>query len=155
MDKNRHFTFTIELLTKRITPGGRIKMWKNVSSSLKKESSIRFLNIFAAMISKLKQKWQINGWQLLLVICTFALGGSLCGYVGRKVMDFIPVDHPVLWTITYILVVTLVWPLCVLLISIPLGQFSFFKKYLHKLGSRIFGKKKSNTSPTDSNFDKV
>lgn len=101
------------------------------------------------MFNKLRQKWQVSGWQLLLVICTFALGGSLCGYVGRKLMALIPIDHPVLWTVTYILLVTLVWPVCVLLISIPLGQFSFFEKYLRRLGRRMFGNK--NTNNTDAN----
>lgn len=103
------------------------------------------------MFSKLREKWQVNGWQLLLVICTFALGGSLCGYVGRKLMALIPIDHPVLWTITYIIMVTLVWPLCVLLVSLPLGQFPFFKKYLRRLGNSLFGKRPPNSSTNAGN----
>ena len=39
---------------------------------------------------------------------------------------------------------TLLWPLCVLMVSIPLGQFTFFKKYLLKILGRFSGKKNSS-----------
>ncbi len=37
----------------------------------------------------------------------------------------------------YIIVVTLLWPLAVLLVSIPFGQFRFFIGYLKKMGRRM------------------
>jgi formyltetrahydrofolate-dependent phosphoribosylglycinamide formyltransferase len=42
-----------------------------------------------------------------------------------------------LWAVIYILLVTLIWPLAVLLISIPFGQFTFFSNYLRKIGRRM------------------
>jgi formyltetrahydrofolate-dependent phosphoribosylglycinamide formyltransferase len=42
-----------------------------------------------------------------------------------------------LWTLIYILLITIIWPLAVLVISIPLGQFPFFIKYIRKIGGRI------------------
>jgi hypothetical protein len=78
------------------------------------------------MLQKLKQRWKVNNQDLLLVLSTFAIGGSLCGIVGRKVMLAIPVEGGFTWFVLYILLVSLLWPFCVLLISIPLGQFLFF-----------------------------
>jgi formyltetrahydrofolate-dependent phosphoribosylglycinamide formyltransferase len=88
------------------------------------------------MFEKLKQRWKVNGSNLILIITTFAIGGSLCGYTGRKLLGLTEVDKGLLWVILYILLVTLLWPIAVILVSIPLGQFWFFKKYI----VRIFGR---------------
>ena len=93
------------------------------------------------MFEKLKQRWKVNGLNLVLIIATFALGGSLCGYAGRKVLMFAGMEKGALWILLYILLITLLWPLCVLIISIPLGQFSFFKRYLTKVWGKLSGKK--------------
>jgi formyltetrahydrofolate-dependent phosphoribosylglycinamide formyltransferase len=98
------------------------------------------------MFEKLKRHWKVNGFNLLLIILTFALGGSLCGYAGRKLLALTNIDKDAFWVVLYILVVTLLWPLAVLLVSIPLGQFSFFKKYIGKVFKR-FGGKQPDTSP--------
>lgn len=93
-------------------------------------------------LSKLRHKWQVkNILQVVLILCTFAIGGTLCGYLGRRVMHLIDPGHKVLWVVVYILMVTILWPLCVLLVSIPFGQFRFFTRYLKKLGNRIAGRK--------------
>lgn len=93
------------------------------------------------MFSKLKQRWKVNEVRLILIISTFALGGSLCGYLGKKLMAFTNLEKGLLWFIIYIILITLLWPACVLLISIPLAQFSFFKNYLAKIWARVRGKK--------------
>ena len=79
------------------------------------------------MLDKLKARWKVNGLNLLLIISTFALGGSLCGYAGRRILLLTGLEKGFAWIVLYILLVTLLWPLCVLLISIPLGQFRFFR----------------------------
>ncbi len=89
------------------------------------------------MLNRLQQKWKVNGWRLLLIIATFAIGGSFCGYAGRRLMHILQIDHPILWTIVYLVLITLIWPPSVLLVSIPLGQFPFFKRYLAQIGGRI------------------
>ena len=93
------------------------------------------------MFEKLKQRWKVNGLNLVLIIATFALGGSLCGYAGRKFLMFAGVEKGAFWIILYVLLITLLWPICVLLISIPLGQFVFFKNYLIKVWKKISGHK--------------
>jgi formyltetrahydrofolate-dependent phosphoribosylglycinamide formyltransferase len=89
------------------------------------------------MLQKLQRKWKVNGTSLLLILITFALGGSACGIVGRKLMAFTGIEKGLLWGLVYIVVLTIIWPLCVLVISIPMGQFAFFKKYIGKLVRRF------------------
>lgn len=89
------------------------------------------------MFDRLQQKWKVNGLQLALILCTFAIGGSLTGYAGRRLMPLLDIEQDWLWIIVYIILVTLLWPLAVLLVSIPFGQFRFFVKYLEKIGKRM------------------
>jgi formyltetrahydrofolate-dependent phosphoribosylglycinamide formyltransferase len=89
------------------------------------------------MFEKLKQHWKVNGVNLILIITTFALGGSLCGYAGRKLLALTNLDKGVVWVVLYIILITLLWPAAVLLVSVPLGQFSFFKKYIGKVFRRF------------------
>jgi len=95
------------------------------------------------MFQKLRQRWKVNGVNLLLIIATFALGGSLCGYAGRKILLLTNLEKGVVWFILYILLITLLWPLCVLLISIPLGQFAFFKRYITRIWKKMSGRKEN------------
>lgn len=96
------------------------------------------------MFKKLQQKWKVNGLQLTLILLTFAIGGSLTGLAARKLMPFLGIESRGLWIAVYILLLTLIWPMAVLLISIPFGQFSFFTRYLQKIGRRmgLSGRKK-------------
>ena len=96
-----------------------------------------YFPVFYNMFSRLQQKWKVGGVQVLLILCTFAIGGSLTGYVGRKLMNLFSIEANWLWVLVYILVVTLLWPLAVLLVSIPFGQFRFFTGYLKKMGRRM------------------
>jgi hypothetical protein len=80
------------------------------------------------MLEKLKHKWKVNSIQLTLILCTFALGGSSCGYLGRKVLKALQIDNDIIYIFAYVI------------ISIPLGQFTFFANYLKKIKSKIFGK---------------
>ncbi|HKP31185.1 MAG TPA: phosphoribosylglycinamide formyltransferase [Chitinophagaceae bacterium] len=92
------------------------------------------------MLSGLQKKWKVNGGRLLLILLTFAIGGSATGYIGRKLLAFLDFDSPWIYIPVYIIVITLIWPLMVLIVSIPLGQFAFFLSYIKKLGRRITGK---------------
>jgi formyltetrahydrofolate-dependent phosphoribosylglycinamide formyltransferase len=93
------------------------------------------------MLKKLQERWKVNGINLLLIITTFAVGGSLCGLTGRKILLLTGIEKGFVWILLYVISITLLWPLCVLLISIPLGQFSFFKNYLNKIWGKISNKR--------------
>lgn len=92
------------------------------------------------MLKKLQHRWNVNGLNLTLILINFAVGGSVCGIIGRKIMGFTGIDKGFSWVILYILILTLIWPVCVLLTSIPLGQFSFFRNYIGKILNRFRGK---------------
>ena len=89
------------------------------------------------MFEKLRQKWKVNMPQLVLILCTFAIGGSLTGYVAKKIMNLLSIEADWLWAIIYIVLVTAIWPMMVLLVSIPFGQFRFFSNYTRKLGEKM------------------
>lgn len=110
------------------------------------QNQLRFHKLLlhiCSMLQKLQRKWKVNGTSLLLILITFALGGSACGIVGRKLMAFTGIEKGLLWGVVYIIVLTIIWPLCVLMISIPMGQFAFFKKYIGKLIRRFGGRSRS------------
>jgi formyltetrahydrofolate-dependent phosphoribosylglycinamide formyltransferase len=100
-----------------------------------------FFLTFARMFDGLRKKWKVNGLQLTLILCTFAIGGSATGYAARKLITLFAIEQRWLWIIIYILLVTLIWPVAVYLISFPFGQSRFFTKYLQKIGKRMFGRR--------------
>jgi formyltetrahydrofolate-dependent phosphoribosylglycinamide formyltransferase len=93
------------------------------------------------MFEGLQKKWKVSAGRLLLILITFALGGSATGYLGRKVMSLLGIENPWLYVPVYIIVITIIWPLMVIIVSIPFGQFNFFRSYIAKLGRRMTGMK--------------
>ena len=89
------------------------------------------------MFEKLRQKWKVNVFQLVLILCTFAIGGSLTGYASKKNHEPLSIEADWLWAIIYILLITIIWPVMVLIISLPFGQFRFFYNYTRKLGQKM------------------
>lgn len=89
------------------------------------------------MFDKLKQKWKVSGMQLALILCTFAIGGSFTGFVGKKIMNFLDIGQDWIWAIIYIVLVTIIWPMAVLLVSIFFGQYRFFIVYIRKIGIKM------------------
>jgi phosphoribosylglycinamide formyltransferase 1 len=89
------------------------------------------------MFERLQQKWKVGPFQIALIIICFALGGSLTGYTAKKIMDVLSVEKDWLWTIIYIVLITIIWPLAVLSVSLFFGQFQFFRGYVTRLGQKI------------------
>jgi len=96
------------------------------------------------MFKSLKEKWQVSWPQFVLIFSTFAVGGSLCGFFTRMILSLSPIEKGTVYVILYIVLATLIWPICVLLVSIPFGQFLFFKRYLSRIWSKIAKKKAKN-----------
>ncbi len=93
------------------------------------------------MLQKLQQKWKVGTGRLLLILTSFALGGSLCGWLGRKLLGLWGLEKSAAYYILYVVVITILWPLCVLVIGSGLGQFRFFRNYLSKILAKITGQK--------------
>ena len=108
-----------------------------------------FLHFCHIMFEGLQKKWKVSGGRLALILCTFAIGGSATGFVGKKIMNALSVQQDWLWAVIYILLITIIWPLMVLIVSIPFGQFSFFTKYIRKIGAKM-GIGKSQNSEVGS-----
>jgi hypothetical protein len=89
------------------------------------------------MFEGLRKKWKVSPIRLFLILLTFAIGGSTAGYLAKKVMTLLDVESGILWTILYIVVVTLLWPISVIVISLLTGQFLFFKGYLKRMATRM------------------
>ena len=89
------------------------------------------------MLERLQKKWKVSGLQLALIIATFAIGGSATGFVAKKIMNVLSIQQDWLWAIVYILLITIIWPVAVLIISIPFGQFPFFIRYIRKIGAKV------------------
>jgi hypothetical protein len=92
------------------------------------------------MFKQLKEKWQVSWLQFILIFTTFALGGSACARIGSRLLEYILPEKNVIYWIAYVPLITILWPFCVLLVSIPLFQFRFFINYLHRIWLRITGK---------------
>lgn len=91
---------------------------------------------------RLQQKWRVNGIQLALILVTFAVGGSLTGQVGKWAMDALQLGEVWYWGLLYLLIITALWPMMVLLVSLPMGQFRFFRGYIGKLAGKLGLRKK-------------
>lgn len=102
------------------------------------------------MFEGLQKKWKVSGLQLALILCTFAIGGSLTGFIGKKVMNALFIQQDWLWAIMYILLITIIWPLAVLLVSFPFGQFRFFSNYIKKIGIKMGIVKRSESEAGNS-----
>lgn len=97
------------------------------------------------MFERLQKKWKVGGLQLALIISTFAIGGSLTGFAGKKIMNVLNIQLDWLWAVIYILLVTIIWPMMVVIVSIPFGQYRFFTGYIRKIGEKMgLVKKKEN-----------
>ncbi len=90
------------------------------------------------MLHGLRKKWNVNKAQFVRIIITFAVGGSSCGILGKKLMLQLPSMHPLLYAFSYLVVVTVLWPLCVLVVSWCTGEFLFFKHYIGSILRRLF-----------------
>ena len=80
------------------------------------------------MFEGLQKKWKVSGGRLLLILVCFATGGSLTGYAGRKLVQLTGIENTLVWIILYIIIITILWPITVLAVSIPFGQFPFWRK---------------------------
>lgn len=99
----------------------------------------------SSTLIKLQKKWKAkNLFHVIMILITFTIGGSICGYLGRKILNLTGLESGVMWVVSYIVLVTVLWPICVLLLSMVFGQYKFFKGYIYRMATRMFGKKNAN-----------
>ncbi|MCO6463660.1 MAG: hypothetical protein J5I52_05875 [Saprospiraceae bacterium] len=89
------------------------------------------------MFEKLRSKWKVGWLQFWLIFTTFAIGGSLCAKISAMLLQLFLSEKDFIYWLIYVPLVTLLWPLTVLVVSIPFGQFRFFVNYLKKMALKI------------------
>jgi folate-dependent phosphoribosylglycinamide formyltransferase PurN len=90
-------------------------------------------------INKLQQKWGVGQVQFWLIMTTFALGGSLSGYLNKQILNLVFLEKNAAYWLIYPLLLTILWPFSVILVSFATGQFAFFKGYLGRIWGRLSG----------------
>jgi formyltetrahydrofolate-dependent phosphoribosylglycinamide formyltransferase len=97
------------------------------------------------MFERLQKKWGVSAGRLVLILLTFAVGGSRPGIAGKWIMSQLGISSTALYIPIYIIIITIIWPVSVLAISVLTGQLPFFKQYLVKMGRRMASSKHALT----------
>jgi phosphoribosylglycinamide formyltransferase-1 len=108
------------------------------------------------MFQRLKRKWNVNGTQLFLILCVFALTGSTTAWLTRQVTRWLQLDNTSFWYWGIkIFILLFGYQALILLFSIPFGQFNFFWKYEKKILKRmklIANRSSENINPSTNNL---
>src|SRR5688572_1417292 len=99
------------------------------------------------MLKRLRQHWKVNNKDFFLILCTFAITGTLTAYISKEITNWFEVDrYSLSWWLLKIAVLLIGYQVLILLIGFLFGQFPFFwrfeKKFLRRLGLM---KKESNS----------
>ena len=93
------------------------------------------------MFNKLQQNWKVGGIQLFLILCTFAVTGSLTAFISERITNWVGFDENTLFAWKILLRLSILifgYQFIILAVSFVFGQFSFFwnyeKKILTKMG---------------------
>jgi formyltetrahydrofolate-dependent phosphoribosylglycinamide formyltransferase len=93
------------------------------------------------MFKKLQQKWKVGGLQLFLILCTFAVTGSLTAFISERITIWVGFDENTLFAWKILLRLSILifgYQFIILAVSFFFGQFSFFwnyeKRILTKMG---------------------
>ncbi|WP_242696214.1 phosphoribosylglycinamide formyltransferase [Longitalea luteola] len=90
------------------------------------------------MFQRLKQKWNVNGTQLFLILCVFAVTGTTTAWLTRQATMWLQLDASSFWYWAVKIGILLFgYQILILLFSIPFGQFNFFWKYEKKILQRM------------------
>jgi TctA family transporter len=90
------------------------------------------------MLDKLKKRWKVSGTQLFLILCVFAITGSLTAYLSRQITSWLDIEkYSFLFWALKLIVLLFGYQVIILLVSIPFGQFSFFWNYEKKILKRM------------------
>src|SRR5262245_56628046 len=86
------------------------------------------------MFHRLKQKWKVNGTQLFLILCVFAITGTTTAWLTRQVTYWLHLQSSDIWYwLLKIIMLVFGYQVLILLFAIPFGQFNFFWNYEKKI----------------------
>jgi hypothetical protein len=89
------------------------------------------------MFGKLKKKWKVqSNLQLFLILCTFAVTGTLTAFISRQITSWLGFDENTWWlwpSLVRASVLIFGYQIIILIVSIFFGQFRFFWNYEKKI----------------------
>lgn len=97
------------------------------------------------MFEKLKAKWKVNGTQLFLILCTFAVTGTLTAWISRSITSWIGFTDQTHWgwkLLVRLIILIFGYQVIILIVSVFFGQFRFFWNYEKKILRWLSGRKK-------------
>lgn len=96
-------------------------------------------------VEKLKNRWGVkSGWQVLIILCTFALTGFSFLYIKPYLYGFFGIDKAsAMWVriLAFFILGLPAYQVILLLWGTLLGQFQFFWNFEKRMLYRIIGKK--------------
>jgi hypothetical protein len=89
------------------------------------------------MFGKLKKKWKVeSNLQLFLILCTFAVTGTLTAYISRQITAWVGFDDQTWWLWPFLVRLSVLlfgYQVIILIVSLFFGQFRFFWNYEKKI----------------------
>jgi formyltetrahydrofolate-dependent phosphoribosylglycinamide formyltransferase len=106
------------------------------------------------MFKQLKRKWQVSTKQFILIICVFAITGTITAYISRMISSWAGFDENTSWVwkvLLSLLVLIFGYQVIILVVSYLFGQFAFFWNYEKKIltAMKLMSKQEDQESKGD------
>jgi formyltetrahydrofolate-dependent phosphoribosylglycinamide formyltransferase len=99
------------------------------------------------MLNRLKDHWKVKTTGLILILCTFAITGTITAWVSEKVAKWLLLDQfGFAWWVSNLIVFIFGYQVIILIVGYCFGMFSFFWKYEKRILRRFGLMKKEITS---------
>jgi formyltetrahydrofolate-dependent phosphoribosylglycinamide formyltransferase len=106
------------------------------------------------MFERLQQKWKVSATQFFLILCTFAVTGTLTAWISRQATGWLGWDSQTHWGLRWglrLFILIFGYQFIILAVGFCFGQFRFFwnyeKKILRRLGLMKGGKSSVAETP--------
>lgn len=116
------------------------------------------------MFERLQAKWKVSGTRFFLILCTFAVTGTLTAWISDQITVWAGLHENSFWlwkVLLRILVLVFGYQFIILVVAFVFGQFAFFWNYEKKILKALFGKKRTKkriaifASGTGTNAQKI
>lgn len=107
------------------------------------------------MLNRLKGKWQVTNTQLVLILCVFAITGTLTAWISRGITSWVGLTDESFWlwkVLLRLIILVFGYQVIILIVAFFFGQFKFFWNYEKKI-LRYFGIGRSK-EPTKKSTEK-
>lgn len=107
------------------------------------------------MFKRLREHWKVNNKGLILILCTFAVTGTLTAFLSRQITIWFDIERlSFLWWTLKLIVLLLGYQALILIVGFCFGMFQFFwnyeKKILRRMGIKIKGNVKESNHKKNS-----